>query len=336
MNLIGVASTEGSGMLSWKQVVVFGVLGTQPAAAAESRRLVFEYKVTVSGLEAGKPVDVYIPMAQDTARQTVIRTDLKAPIDGEEKKGDKYGNRYWHGHVDAASGKDLTFTLIHVVERRDHGVAKPTEGELSLFLKPNARVPVKGPLVDGIRGELGLAKDASPRAKARAIYDYVLANVEYKKTGTGWGNGDTEWACSKKYGNCTDFHALFTSLARAEGLASRFEIGFPVALEPDSGAVGGYHCWIEVALPGEGWFPIDASEAFRHPEQKDAFFGSQPADRIRFTVGRDLVLDGQKAAPLNYFVYPHVEVGGKVRGGVETSFSYRPATAKEAPLNSGQ
>jgi len=326
MNRIFAAYMGGVRMLNAKKLVVLLGLGIQSVAAAESRRLVFEYKVAISGVEAGQPVDVYIPLAQDTERQSVIRTDLIAEISGVEKKEAKYGNRYWHGHVDAASGNDLSVTLTHIVERRDYGSGKPTPEETALFLEPNSRVPVKSDLVDGIRSELGLTPDTTPYAKAQAIYDYVVANVEYKKTGTGWGNGDTEWACTKKYGNCTDFHALFTSLARAEGLASRFEIGFPVPVEPASGTVSGYHCWVQVALPERGWFPIDASEAFKHPDKKDALFGSQPADRIRFTVGRDLVLDGQKSAPLNYFVYPHVEVDGKAHDGVQTTFAYRPAT----------
>jgi transglutaminase-like putative cysteine protease len=319
------------------KIGLFALLGAAAGVAhAEDRRLVFEYRVDITGVKPGQQVDVYVPMAQDSARQTILRTDLVATIDGAEKTESRYGNRYWHGHVDAASGEDVSIVLTHVIERRDHGVDKPTEAERSLFLQPNARVPVDGPLVQGVRAEIGIPQDASAVDKARAIYDYVVANVEYRKNGPGWGNGDTEWACTKKYGNCTDFHALFTSLARAEGLPARFEIGFAVAQSPEAGTVEGYHCWIEVALPGVGWFPVDASEASKHPEKKDALFGAQPADRIRFTVGRDLVLDGQQAPPLNYMVYPHVEVAGKVHSEVKTRFSYRPATAEEAPPSTGQ
>jgi len=317
-------------------VFLAGLVGWSQEGRAEDRKLVFEYTVSISDLTKGAPVDVYIPFAQDSARQTVIRTDLDASIDGQEKTESRYGNRYWHGHVDAATGEELTIKLTHVLERRVHGAATPTAEEQALFLTPNARVPVDGPLVAKVRADLGLAADAGAKAKARAIYDYVIANVEYKKTGTGWGNGDTEWACTQKYGNCTDFHALFTSLARAEGLPARFEIGFPIPEDPGQGTVGGYHCWIEVALPDVGWFPIDASEAKKHPEQKEALFGGQPADRIRFTVGRDLVLDGQQSPALNYFVYPHVEVGGSVHKSVKTGFSYRPATEAEAPAGAGQ
>jgi len=167
------------------------------------------------------------------------------------------------------------------------------------------------------------ANDGTPLGKARAIYDYVIDTMEYKKSGTGWGNGDTYWACSERYGNCTDFHALFISLARAEGIPARFEIGFPIPEDKPAGKVGGYHCWVELYIEGTGWFPIDASEAWKHPENKDLLFGTQPADRIKFTEGRDLELgEGHVTGPLNYFVYPHLEIDGAKSKDFTTTFSY--------------
>ncbi len=118
-----------------------------------------------------------------------------------------------------------------------------------------------------------------------------------------------------------------TALARSEGIPARFEIGFPVPLERPAGDIGGYHCWVQFYLPGRGWVPIDASEAAKHPQQRELLYGTHPADRIHFTTGRDLVLSGGSAAqPLNYFVYPYVEVGGKPwRVKLDTRFSYREA-----------
>jgi len=54
----------------------------------------------------------------------------------------------------------------------------------------------------------------TPLAKARAIYNYVIATMRYDKSGTGWGNGDAIWACTAKRGNCTDFHSLFIGMMR--------------------------------------------------------------------------------------------------------------------------
>ena len=152
----------------------------------------------------------------------------------------------------------------------------------------------------------------------------MVDNVEYKKVGSGWGNGDTFWACNERYGNCTDFHALFISLARSEGIPARFEIGFPVPADRDQGKIGGYHCWVQLYLPETGWFPIDASEAFKQPEKRELFYGTHPADRIHFTTGRDLRLgDAHRDGALNYFVYPYLEADGRKRDvAVETRFRY--------------
>ena len=76
---------------------------------------------------------------------------------------------------------------------------------------------------------------------------------------------------------------------------------------------------------------IDASEAKKHPELRDLLLGSHPADRIQLTVGRDLQLgEGHRSGPLNYFVYPLVEVDGERLEGVETRFRY----AEPSPTSS--
>jgi hypothetical protein len=44
---------------------------------------------------------------------------------------------------------------------------------------------------------------------------------------------------------------------------------------------------------------------------------------VQFTMGRDLVLNPkQDGEPLNYFVYPYVEVGGREFPNVSTAFSF--------------
>ena len=54
--------------------------------------------------------------------------------------------------------------------------------------------------------------------------------------------------------------------------------------------MAGYHCWSQFYLDGYGWVPVDASEAWKHQEKKDYFFGALDEDRVKFSEGRDLVL----------------------------------------------
>jgi transglutaminase-like putative cysteine protease len=162
-----------------------------------------------------------------------------------------------------------------------------------------------------------------PLGKARAIYNYVIASMRYDKSGTGWGNGDAIWACTSKRGNCTDFHSLFIGMARAAGIPSRFEIGFPLPGDQHEGAIAGYHCWAQFYLESYGWVPVDASEAWKHPDKKDYFFGAHDDNRVQFSVGRDIRLDPlQQGDPLNYFVYPYAELDGKPFA-VESKFSFQ-------------
>jgi len=298
-------------------------------AAADTRTLTFRYVASVGPIEAGRgPVHAWIPLAREDAFQRVLAESIDASIPGVVEREDVYGNRFWHGKVAASDGEVVTVTVETTVERRVHrgGDAKGDAEDLDRFLRPNERVAVGHPMLDPILSEIRERAESDARPDvARAIYDWVVENVEYKKVGSGWGNGDTFWACNERYGNCTDFHALFISLARTERIPSRFEIGFPVPEERGAGAIAGYHCWVQFHLPGVGWFPIDASEAFKHPEKRELFYGTHPADRIHLTTGRDLRLGADhRDRPLNYFVYPYVEVGGEAwQGPIEKSFSYR-------------
>ncbi len=311
--------------------------------------ILLSYMTKIGPIPKGQgPIDVFVPLAPNDQRQKVLSYKVTASIPGREGTEHRYGNRFWHGHQNLSDGQTISVRVDYRIRRRaflgklrGSGAPRPYTSEekeqYAKYVAPNKRVPVSGPLVRSLVQKI--APDETSLLKiARATYDYVVDHMEYKKVGTGWGNGDTFWACSEKYGNCTDFHALFTSLARARGIPSRFEIGLPVSLHEPKGTVSGYHCWVEFYLPGTGWLPIDASEAKKHPKKRNTFFAAQPADRIKLSVGRDLNLgEGHRTGPLNYFVYPHIEVGAKRYHKQEKYFSYQllPTPHKAAPSNEG-
>jgi transglutaminase-like putative cysteine protease len=311
-------------------------LGTPAFVAADdARTFTFRYEATVGPVEAGAgSVHVFIPLAREHEAQHVVSETVEATIPGAVEFEDVYGNRFWHGSLERSEGQRVRVVVETTVTRRVYhrdaaprsaGLADVAQNGYRRFLGPNERVVVDHPILDPILTEVrAQAGRGDQAATSRAIYDWVVDHVEYKKVGTGWGNGDTFWACSERYGNCTDFHALFISLARSEGIPARFEIGFPIPTDRSAGEIAGYHCWVEFYLPETGWFPIDASEAFKHPEQRELFYGTHPADRIHFTTGRDLRLGADhRDRPLNYFVYPYVEVGGQAwEGAIERRFSY--------------
>lgn len=296
---------------------------------SKARIFEFNYKVLAAEFPSNEAVDIYIPLPAQHQGQKVIEQRFRSSFEGSEGRDTTFDNGYYHIHRPANVNGPIDASLSWTVSRSmvsagdERGL---TDREREQYLVANALVPVADPILEPILEEIHQMRvDDSPAATARAIYDWVVDNVEYKKIGTGWGNGDTYWACSERYGNCTDFHALFISLARSEGIPARFEIGFPVPAERAEGDIGGYHCWVQFYLPEQGWIPIDASEAAKHPENRELYYGTHPADRIHFTTGRDIVVSTvSEKMPLNYFIYPYAEVGGKPwKVKLDTHFSYR-------------
>ena len=307
-------------------------------AADEIRRFSFEYAVIVpasaSPDEVGS-VTMFLPIASDAAGQRIVDLVIESDFPGQIESEPDQGNRFWRAEIPAQRLSESEVRVRYEVERSivRGGDERGSALDAARYLEADERVVVAHPVLDPILGEIRARSPGADRAtRARDIYDWVVDNVEYKKVGTGWGNGDTFWACSERYGNCTDFHSLFISLARTEKIPARFEMGFPIPLDHGEGTISGYHCWVEFWLPEKGWIPIDASEAFKHPEQRELFYGTHPADRLQFTTGRDLRLGpNHQGRPLNYFIYPYLEQAGKPANlVVETRFAYQEVRAAAA------
>src|SRR5262249_9943568 len=170
----------------------------------------------------------------------------------------------------------VPFTVVYRVTRQEVKGEAPKEmiedaAALARFLQADALVPVGGKALELIKGK---ELPADPEKTARVLYDVVNNHVRYSKEGTGWGRGDSEWVCASGYGNCTDFHSLFMSLARAEKIPAKFEIGFPLPEKRGAGEVPGYHCWAFFHPKGKSWVPVDISEANKNPKMKDYYFGN--------------------------------------------------------------
>jgi transglutaminase-like putative cysteine protease len=300
------------------------------AVAQESRHFTFHYAFTVKNVPTGKKVRVWIPAAHSDAFQEVKVVSVKGDLPIKKTREAKHGNEIYYAETDSAKQTELHFAVDYDVVRherialgaRAHVMAASlTSKERQQDLQPNTLVRITGVPAD-IAMKVTAGK-ADPLDKARAIYDYVFTTMKYDKTGTGWGRGDVLYACDAKKGNCTDFHSLFIAMARSQGIPARFEIGFPLPPDRHSAEIAGYHCWSDFYIDGRGWIPVDISEAWKHPEKHDYFFGSHDVNRVQFTMGRDLQLSPpQDGKPLNYFVYPYVEVDGGEYPNVSLDFSF--------------
>lgn len=300
---------------------------------APERSFEFMYLTKIPAVPGDAKISkIWIPLPQSDMFQTIRNLKIDSPFSYTKHRDSEYGNEYVYLEVPAgkiAGSEEVRITFQ--ATRREHRVALGTNSmvankaaeaaQLQRFLQPDRRVPLQGTIAELAEQETrGMH---NPVAKARAIYDYVIATMRYDKSGTGWGNGDAIWACTAKRGNCTDFHSLFIGMMRAAGIPARFEIGFPLPADQHAGAIPGYHCWAQFYVEPYGWIPVDASEAWKHPEKKNYFFGAHDDDRVQFSVGRDIRLDPpQQGEPLNYFIYPYAELDGKPLA-LESKFSFQ-------------
>jgi transglutaminase-like putative cysteine protease len=300
------------------------------AHAQDSRHFTFHYAFTVKNLPAGKRVRIWIPGAQSDAYQEVKTVSAKGDLPVKKTRESKNGNEIYFAETGGVTQAELHFEVEYDVLRHERVAlnsvaASLTTKEKQEDLQPDVLVPVTG-LPAELAVKVTQGKTA-PLDKARAIYDYVFTTMKYDKTGTGWGHGDVLYACDAKKGNCTDFHSLFIAMARSQGIPARFEIGFPLPPDKHSAEIAGYHCWADFYVEGKGWIPVDISEAWKHPEKRDYFFGSHDVNRVQFSMGRDLRLNpAQDGKALNYFVYPYVEVGGQEYPNVSLAFSFEDVT----------
>jgi len=304
-----------------------------------SRTFLFTYQVTLKDIPAGaERLRIWLPCAVTDANQTVFLKQVQGPVHLHVTHDPPFNNYFLFGEIRRPHPGPAEFTVEYEITRkeysrggfeslvRNHQDSVPAPRDLPRYLEPDRLVPIDGK-IKAMADEQTRDKQGTVE-KAHAIYDYVFQTVRYDKSGTGWGRGDSLWVCDAHHGNCSDFHSLFISLARAEGIPARFEIGFPVPSGTE-GEIPGYHCWAEFFVKGLGWVPVDISEAWKDPTKRDYFFGSLDANRVQFTMGRDLTLQPQQQGePLNYFIYPYVEVDGKAFSGIEKKFSFREATAR--------
>ncbi|HVT04352.1 MAG TPA: transglutaminase domain-containing protein [Thermoanaerobaculia bacterium] len=299
--------------------------------AADSRSVDATYTATLTSIPAGtKTLRVWIPLPASTRYQEVSDVAVDSPYTFEQKTEPHFHNRYLFGTIENPPVELAVKVRFKATRHADlytqDSFEKATPAELKLSLVANHLVTLS-PRVRKLADEVTKGSQG-PVTQSRAIYDHLLQTMKYDKTEPGWGNGDTERACDIRKGNCTDFHSLFMSLARARGIPARFIIGFPMSSRP-SGQAKGYHCWAEFYVNGKGWVPLDASDASKStdPKIRDFLFGNLDADRIQFTMGRDLELTPATKEPLNFFIYPYGEADGASVGTPSVMLDYAGSTS---------
>ena len=239
----------------------------------------------------------------------------------------KYGASVVQVGWDAAGG-DRKVTVTQTVATRDRRAdpAVLSPAERRLWTAPTASLPT-----DGIVGETArriVLGHADPKARARAIYDWVVDNTFRDGATRGCGVGGIDHMLRSGFlgGKCADINSLMVGLCRAAGLPARDAYGVRLGPSQIIKVLGtsspdvthAQHCRAEVWLDGEGWFPVDPADvrkvvldgkvAVDSPEvkaERERLFGSWEMNWAAYNHATDISLPGARQPPReNFLMYP--------------------------------
>lgn len=307
-----------------------------------------ELKVVVP--DGAHQLRVWFAMPQDDPLQQVKQFKVDGPVPHRITQ-DSAGNTAVYLELAEPKLKEFSVVETFTLARREQvsGVeadkARPLAAgkreELSQFLSTNQNVIIDDRIRKLATEIVGV--ETNPVLAARKLYDWMLANVDYwvkdPKNKKASPVGSTEYCLTTMTGNCTDFHSLWTSLARASGIPTRMVYGSFFKKELDGqDADQSYHCWPEFYATGIGWVPHDVAVAdifvgdfqLNTDNEKlvrlttadgytgadkgkvDYYFGNLDERRVTWSRGRDLTLSPkQTGAPVNALAKAYIEVDGK-------------------------
>jgi len=323
------------------------------AKAGKSATFDARHELKVNVPDGATSVRVWFTMPQDVPEQSVENWRIESALPSRIVTDD-HGNKAVYVEATRPTAKEIsileTFRLTsrEVVGNVDPSKARPiTPAERSKFaadLAENANVKIT-PEMRALAAQI-VGDEKNPVKAARKLYDWTLDNIEYwvkdVKNKKASPVGSSEYCLATKTGNCTDFHSLWTALARSQDIPTRIVYGSIFKPELDGADKdASYHCWPQFYAGGIGWishdvavadifrgtFPMTEENAekvrlttasgYRGPDEKlvDYYFGNLDERRVVWSTGRDLKLDPSTAAgPVNALFKAYVEIDGRPVG----------------------
>ncbi len=311
--------------------------------------------------------DVEVPASEETTRLWLplssVNSDWQRPgevqIDSngrvESLTDPVYGARMvMASFAPAAEPSRLRVTERVQVRNRRMDWSKPNGAKLSaeehaFWTQPTQLLPTDGIVREtALRAVGGAATDV---AKARAIYEWVIANAFRDQAVKGCGPGDIRGMLESGNlgGKCADINALFVGLCRAVGVAARDLYGLRLAPSAfgykqlsgkSENLSGAQHCRAEVFISRFGWVamdPADVTKVMRaetpewlrlptgpvvEPVYK-ALFGAWEGNWMAYNDAHDVVLPDGDGKALGFLMYPNGRVGSEMLDAYQPkSFRY--------------
>lgn len=209
-----------------------------------------------------------------------------------------------------------------------------SEAERKLYLEATELMPTDGIVRE--TAEKAAAGKTGDVEKARAIYEWVVANTfrDAKTRGCGTGDVASMLRTGNLGGKCADLNALYVALVRSVGIPARDIYGIRVAPSQFGYASLGagsatitksQHCRAEVWLEGHGWVATDPADvrkvvleeppgnnAIDNPKvvaARETLFGAWEGNWLGYNMAHDLELPGSRHK-VGFLMYPQAEVAG--------------------------
>ena len=175
-------------------IIAIAVMGAafsiSPQTNVPLRNFEFTYLSRIPVLPAGsKTSRIWIPLPQSDRYQTIDDLKIETRLAYTRHRDPEYGNAYLYLEVPSAKITEPAEVRVSFqVARHEHRVAldahrdnaqspRVAPPELLRFLQPDRRVPLQGIIAELSAQETRGIQD--PLAKARAIYNYVIATMCY-------------------------------------------------------------------------------------------------------------------------------------------------------------
>lgn len=159
--------------------------------------------------------------------------------------------------------------------------------QIDFFLKPNRFINGKDEKIKKLAKSL-IKNDQNVSKIAKTFYDFVLGYLTYGKPTEGLY--PYSQALEEKVTDCGGFSTLLLSLFQSVRIPGRLVVGFVTTNNPSRIEDFFMHAWLEILLPDNSWFPMDASLEWRrnHNQSKRmGGFGKISADRLVTSFGQD-------------------------------------------------
>jgi transglutaminase-like putative cysteine protease/sugar lactone lactonase YvrE len=209
-------------------------------------------------------LDVYIALPRDLPNQRLLKEPELEPAPAEIVT-DRWGQRCAHFvFKDIAAGQAVSATMTvdatlykvrwYVDPGRVGGLDEIPAEIRETYTRDSSKLVTSDPVIQRATQE-ALNGETNPYWMARRINRYIQDQMHYELVG-GWNVAPTVLA--RGSGSCSEYTFVMLAMCHAAGLPARYA-GSVVIRGDDASRDDVFHRWVEVYLPGYGWFPVDPS-----------------------------------------------------------------------------